>query len=142
MTRLSRALLATNESRSEKRASQPLRRMTAPQSLLTIREPRSGCHRRGECRRHHVHKNSSNHFDTLGGFVSSLACVSAKVESRPLARAIVAYHDQPSAEHQAELERQQSHVRSVRFQTSVFIGVLLAANSFGLVYISRRTRPH
>ena len=64
------------------------------------------------------------------------------VESRPLAQAIVAYHDQPSAEHQAELERQQSQVRSVRFRMSAFIAVLLVANTFGLFYVSRRIRSY
>jgi hypothetical protein len=64
------------------------------------------------------------------------------VESRPLAQAIVAYHDQPSAEHQEEMERQQSHVRTVRFGTSIFTAVLLVANSFGLFYVSRRIRSY
>jgi hypothetical protein len=62
------------------------------------------------------------------------------VESRPLARAIVADHDDPSAQKKSELEHQQAVVHGRRLGQSIFIFVLLAANSAGLFYVSRRVQ--
>lgn len=62
------------------------------------------------------------------------------VESHSLARAIAAYRDDPSAQRKSELEHEQQTVRFIRVQMSVFIIVLLAANSAGLYYVSRRIR--
>ena len=40
------------------------------------------------------------------------------VENRPLARAIVAYHNEPSGENKNELEHQRAAVRASRFRHS------------------------
>ena len=60
------------------------------------------------------------------------------VESRPLARAIVAYHEEASQQNKSELERQQEIVRQKRSAQSVVIVALLTANIAGLLYVSRR----
>jgi flagellar basal body-associated protein FliL len=60
------------------------------------------------------------------------------VESRSLARAIVAYHDKASQQNKSELERQQEIVRQKRFAESIVIVALLTANTAGLVYVSPR----
>jgi hypothetical protein len=60
------------------------------------------------------------------------------VESRPFAQAIVAYHQDPSSQDQNELEHPREVVRGMGFHQSLFIAGLLAANSVGLFYVSRR----
>lgn len=61
----------------------------------------------------------------------------AFVESHPLARAIVVYHQDPSAENKSELELQRQRVQQRRLVQSLLIGGLLAANTVGLFYVSR-----
>jgi hypothetical protein len=55
------------------------------------------------------------------------------VESHPFARAIVAYHQNPSPQNKAELDHQQEVVRRMRFRQNIFIAGLFAANSVGLL---------
>lgn len=62
------------------------------------------------------------------------------VESHLLARAINAYHQDPSAENKTTLELQRERVQHRRLVQSLFIGGLLAANSVGLFYVSRLLR--
>ena len=68
------------------------------------------------------------------------------VDSRPLARAIVAFRDDPSPKNKSELEFQQKIVRmvtnEVRFRARIFLAGLLAANSLGLFFVSRHIQLH
>ena len=65
-----------------------------------------------------------------------------RVESRPLARAIVAYHEDPSPKNKSELEFQQKIVRMIehenRFHVRIYLAGFLAANLLGLFFVSRR----
>jgi hypothetical protein len=60
------------------------------------------------------------------------------VESRPFARAIVAYQHDPSPQNAQDLEQQREIVRNRRVRESIVIAALLAANSAGLFYVTRR----
>jgi hypothetical protein len=60
------------------------------------------------------------------------------IESRSLAKAIVAYRQDPSPQYQSEMEHQRERVRRIRFHQSLFMASLVAANSVGLFYVSRR----
>lgn len=62
------------------------------------------------------------------------------VGSHLLARAIVAYHQDPSAENKTTLELQRERVQRRRLVQSLFIGSLLAVNTVGLFHVSRLLR--
>jgi len=68
------------------------------------------------------------------------------VDSRPLARAIVAFRYDPSPKNKSELELQQKIVRmvtnEVRFRARIFLAGLLAANSLSLYFVSRHIQLH
>ena len=62
------------------------------------------------------------------------------VGGHPLARAIVAYHQDPSVQNKSELELQRELHQHRRFVQSLLIGSLLAVNTVGLFYVSRLLR--
>jgi hypothetical protein len=62
------------------------------------------------------------------------------VDRRALASAVMAYHQDPSQEHLRERQFQHDVTRQIAFRLTLSVGVLLVANSFGLLLVGRRLR--
>ena len=69
-----------------------------------------------------------------------LAIFPPRVESRPLARAIVAYQQDSSPQNQRQLEQQRELVRGKRSRQLACIASLFIANSVSLFHVSRRVQ--
>ncbi|MBI5684746.1 MAG: hypothetical protein HZC54_06670 [Verrucomicrobia bacterium] len=72
--------------------------------------------------------------------LAALILASPTADRNDHAKAVAAYHDQPSQKNLEALQHQQGLSRQFVFHMAVSCSILLAANSCALVYVWRRMK--